>query len=154
MTSLNLRTNNLVGVIPTSLGNLTELRNLNLESNLDLRGPIPSSLGNLRELRTLFLHWNSLTGSIPPTLNNLTKLGTNTVYTQPVFMEFNLLTGVIPQALCKFRVFISRQRNGVNLPCAQSAHVGAFEVRLVPGDGRIVVVLAAAPRWCCGGRRL
>lgn len=48
-----LHGNNISGVIPATLGNLTRLVNLDLHDNL-LTGTIPSSLGALGRLRYLY----------------------------------------------------------------------------------------------------
>ena len=62
------------GPIPPELGQLTELRNLDLSWNSRLTGPIPPELGQLTNLERLYLNDNLLTGPIPPELGNLTKL--------------------------------------------------------------------------------
>jgi len=67
---LELPSNNLVGSLPSSLGNLTGLVQLILESN-QLSGTIPSSLSDLSNLIEFGLADNYLTGIVPPTLNNL-----------------------------------------------------------------------------------
>ena len=64
LTDLNLSTNELTGEIPDELGNLRNLRVLNLRSN-ELTGEIPDELGNLRNLKVLNLHSNNLRGDIP-----------------------------------------------------------------------------------------
>ena len=68
----------LKGRIPPAIGDLTELRLLNLEGNR-LTGSIPPELGGLANLEVLDLgDWwaghNNLTGSIPPQLADLTNL--------------------------------------------------------------------------------
>jgi len=70
---LNLYNNNLVGTMPNSLGNLSDLTDLELISN-QLSGSIPASLGNLTKLRYCFLESNSLSGNIPLSLRGLTYL--------------------------------------------------------------------------------
>ena len=83
--------NELTGVIPAEVGNLTSVTILRLDSN-QLSGSIPSQLGNLTNLRDLNLSRNALTGSIPlelGRLNNLTYLS----------LESNSLNGVIPSEL-------------------------------------------------------
>lgn len=67
--------NNLIGTIPESLGNLTNLQQLDLSHN-QLTGTIPSQLGNLTNLRKLSFVGNQLTGTIPAELANLTNLWT------------------------------------------------------------------------------
>jgi Leucine-rich repeat (LRR) protein len=83
--------NELTGNIPSSIGNLTYLTYLNLESN-NLTGNIPSSIGNLVDLTDINLEANHLTGSIPTTLGNLLNLyGLN--------LRNNDLTGDIPSSV-------------------------------------------------------
>lgn len=85
---LNLYNNNLIGPLPTSLGNLANLQNLFLYSN-QLTGQIPPELGSLTNLSHLDLHVNQLTGSIPVQLGNLSNLLALVLYK-------NQLTGPIP----------------------------------------------------------
>ena len=73
VTTLQLGDNNLVGTIPAELGELTELRQLNVRFN-NLNGSIPKELGQLVELQYLQIDGNELTGPIPPELGNLSKL--------------------------------------------------------------------------------
>ena len=67
---INLQTNNLIGTIPSSISQLTELQTLNLRDNA-LNGSIPVEIGDLDHLTTLDLGKNDLTGSIPPELCDL-----------------------------------------------------------------------------------
>ena len=61
-------------------------------SGKSLTGRIPATLGNLTKLLSLDLSSNSLTGPIPSTLGNLTKVGT-------LDLSSNGLTGPIPSTL-------------------------------------------------------
>lgn len=73
---LDLRSSSIVGSIPSSIGNLSNLTALYLSGN-SLTGIIPSAIGQLSQLSVLDLSRNLLTGSIPPFisfLNNLTQL--------------------------------------------------------------------------------
>ena len=61
---LELGGNNLIGSIPASLADLSQLQLLDLWGN-QLSGSIPASLGNLSPLEYLDLEGNQLSGSIP-----------------------------------------------------------------------------------------
>lgn len=85
---LSLSNNNLIGNIPTQIGNLTNLTTLSLSSN-DLSGAIPIEIGNLINLTYLVISNNDLTGSIPPEIGDLDNLIT-------LASSRNQLTGSIP----------------------------------------------------------
>ncbi|XP_023733027.1 probable LRR receptor-like serine/threonine-protein kinase RFK1 isoform X2 [Lactuca sativa] len=65
--------NRITGEIPPELGNLTSLRNLDLEANY-LSGTIPPQLGRLINLRSLILSSNQFTGRLTPALGQLVNL--------------------------------------------------------------------------------
>jgi hypothetical protein len=88
---LNLYGNQLSGAIPAELGNLLNLRTLQVWDN-QLNGTIPPELGNLINLEWLDLWINQLSGSIPPELGNLASLE----YLQ---LGYNQLSGTIPAEL-------------------------------------------------------
>ncbi len=90
VTRIALGGNNMAGVMPESLGSLTNLQYLNLDGN-SFTGAIPASLGSLANLRFLDLHDNFLTGAIPTSLGNLSFLTT-------LFLQDNLLDGAIPDS--------------------------------------------------------
>ena len=66
----NLPYSGLTGSIPSEIGNLTNLTELNLYGN-QLTGSIPSEIGNLTKLEYLFLNDNQLIGNIPSEVCNL-----------------------------------------------------------------------------------
>ena len=81
----------LTGVIPTELGQLSDLRQLYLGGN-QLTGPIPMELGQLSQLRRLSLGGNQLTGPIPMELSQLSQL-------ELLHLGGNQLTSEIPAEL-------------------------------------------------------
>ena len=83
----------LSGNMPDALGQLTELRWLNLASN-NLTGEVPSALRNLTKLRHLSLFDNRLTGKLPGFFSKLPKL-------KALHLHTNNFTGGIPKAWCE-----------------------------------------------------
>jgi hypothetical protein len=70
VTKISLSRNNLVGMLPDQLAQLSNLEFLTLDGN-QLSGSMPSELGNLTNLRALSLVSNQLVGTIPSELGNL-----------------------------------------------------------------------------------
>ena len=70
--------NNLNGVIPNDIGDLSNLTYLNLGGGAraynNLTGEIPVDIGKLTQLTVLHLGWNNLTGNIPSEFGNLINL--------------------------------------------------------------------------------
>ena len=91
VTGISLLFNNIQGTIPNSIGDLTNLRILELAFN-KLKGAIPTSIGNLTKLEVLSFNGNFLNGSIPASLGNLSEI-------KELHLSSNLLTGVMPTSL-------------------------------------------------------
>ncbi|KAK7290238.1 hypothetical protein RIF29_04514 [Crotalaria pallida] len=70
ITSLHLNNLYLKGSIPSSLGQLEHLQEIDLSHNF-FSGSIPSSLGNLSSLEYLDIRSNSLTGNLPESIGVL-----------------------------------------------------------------------------------
>ena len=71
--TLDLTANQLNGVLPSELANLTALTRLRLGNN-ELKEAIPGEITNLTQLVELALYRNQLTGSIPSGIGRLTEL--------------------------------------------------------------------------------
>jgi Leucine-rich repeat (LRR) protein len=131
---LDLSGNELVGVIPSEIGQCLKLTNisfgnntltgdvgsiinmlpriltkLNLDDNR-LNGTVPSSIGNFANLEWLHLGGNNLNGTIPTELgllSNLEALGLNS----------NQLTGTVPTSLARLpRLGKSQSHSSTVLP--------------------------------------
>ncbi len=89
--TLLLAGNNLVGNLPASLGDLSELVLLNLSNNT-LSGGIPPELGQLSSLNELNLSQNQLSGGIPATIGQLSAL-------RGLYLNQNQLNNSIPAAI-------------------------------------------------------
>ena len=71
--TLNLSSNYLTGMIPSSIGQLVKLTILNLSSN-QFTGSIPTTICNLIVLKEMKLYNNKLSGEIPLGISKLVKL--------------------------------------------------------------------------------
>ena len=85
---LNLANNNLVGLIPPEIRDLTDLTFLHLKQN-ELVSPIPIELGYLDKLTFLGLNDNLFTGALPAALSTLLDL-------QELYLHKNAFTGTFP----------------------------------------------------------
>ncbi|CAN6812346.1 unnamed protein product [Brassica oleracea] len=91
-----LYTNHFSGVFPPAIYNLSSLQYLSMFGN-SFTGNLRSHFGNLLpSLRGLYIGNNSLTGTIPSTLANISTL-------QVLGMELNSLTGSIPPNFAKLQ---------------------------------------------------
>ncbi|XP_059638057.1 probable inactive receptor kinase At2g26730 [Cornus florida] len=97
---LSLRSNRLIGQIPSDFSNLKLLRSLYLQNN-QLSGEFPTTVTELTRLARLDLSTNNFTGTIPFAVNNLTQL-------TKLFLENNGFSGQLPsinqQSLVDFNV--------------------------------------------------
>jgi hypothetical protein len=89
VSGMDLTANNLVGFVPTDLGQLTLLKILTLSLNA-LFGSIPMEIGSLSKLTILQLNRNGFTGTIPTEIGLLTNLS------EFLDLSDNKFTGTIP----------------------------------------------------------
>ncbi|CAM8907193.1 unnamed protein product [Rhodiola kirilowii] len=113
VTVLDLVKQKLDGVLTTSIGNLTFLRELYLTNNT-LHGEIPKEIGKLGRLQYLYLDGNSFEGGIPTELSNCSNL-------LQVSFSDNKITGIVPSqfaSLLKLTLFDAYQNNLMGeMPC-------------------------------------
>uniref|UniRef100_A0A7N2LC98 non-specific serine/threonine protein kinase n=1 Tax=Quercus lobata TaxID=97700 RepID=A0A7N2LC98_QUELO len=103
-----LNNNKISGNIPTGIGNLTNLEELDMGNN-KLSGHIPFEIGKLHKLQHLDLSTNNIFGNIPSSLGNLTILIT-------LYLQDNNLQGSIPSSLgkCENMIQLSLAKNNLN----------------------------------------
>ena len=94
VSSVELDSRSLTGVVPPALGNLTQLQHLSLWDN-QLSGPIPAALGNLMLLESMYLDRNELSGPIPVGLADPGDLAALRI----LYLYDNELSGEIPEEL-------------------------------------------------------
>lgn len=91
---LQLGNNNLNGILPSEIVNLTSLRTLNIPNN-ELSGEVPAFLGSLTELSLLDLSGCGFVGQLPVELSSLKKL-------RSLNLSKNELIGQLPNWLWEF----------------------------------------------------
>jgi len=89
VTGISLLFNNIEGILPDSIGNLENLRVLELSFNR-LSGELPLEIGQLTNLEFLIINGNNLNGSIPASIGNLNAL-------KELHLSSNGFTGVVPR---------------------------------------------------------
>jgi Leucine-rich repeat (LRR) protein len=140
VTELDLNYNNLVGIIPASIGYLDDLIDLDLSSN-QLTGSIPPEISSLTNLNNLYLSDNQFIGSIPPEIGNLTSISfLDLSYNQlsgsippeignltdlwDLNLDYNQLTGVIPPEIGNLTDLRDLELNGNQLSGSVPSEIG------------------------------
>ncbi len=144
ITEINLPGNNLIGPLPASIGNLTNLIRLIIYGN-GLTGSIPPELGNLIHLTTAYMWANSFSGTVPGNLKNcvaLQELGLSNnnltvledIGGMPALnylgLDGNNLTGAIPAFIGNFPnlwyLYLQNNKFTGPLPSTISSLTGLF----------------------------
>ncbi|URE33148.1 LRR receptor-like serine threonine-protein kinase [Musa troglodytarum] len=108
VSAILVRNNNLKGIIPSSLGQLSRLQSLDLSSN-SLQGPIPLSFANATNLYFLSLSNNNINTTLPPFFCNMDSL-------QVLDLSNNHLSGEVPNCKSPSLTFLqSLHLNGNDL---------------------------------------
>ncbi|XP_030442732.2 probable LRR receptor-like serine/threonine-protein kinase At3g47570 [Syzygium oleosum] len=94
VTVLDLSSENLDGIMPPHIGNMSFLREVHLQNN-SFRSEIPPQFGRLFRLQKLFLDNNSFSGQIPSNLSHCSNL-------LVLNLGFNTLEGNLPSELSSF----------------------------------------------------
>lgn len=115
--------NNLVGSVPPSIGNLTELTELGVFNNPGLAdSAIPSTIGELSKLRRVHLYGNHFGGTIPPSIGALSGL-------EKLMLCENRLSGSIPSSC------VHNTINGTCPPCTRTPSLPLSLFINYAGDG-------------------
>ena len=134
----------LVGAIPPAIGQLTKLSHLDLSMN-QLSGPIPGELSALSGLTYLNLSSNKLSGAIPPDLGQLSELG-------GFYLGGNELSGKIPTTLSRLQglefLWLNDNQLGGEIPRAlgQMSYIYHLDLSGNQLTGSIPGELGQAPR--------
>ncbi|XP_010320171.1 MDIS1-interacting receptor like kinase 2-like isoform X4 [Solanum lycopersicum] len=95
---VDLSMNQLSGIIPHAIGNLTNLVYLDLSSN-QFSGKIPPQIGSLSKVENLYISDNHLNGFIPAEIGHLPERLCNGGKLEILTVNRNKLTGTIPRSL-------------------------------------------------------
>jgi hypothetical protein len=120
MKSLILRNNSFYGIIPIEIGDLQDIKMLDLGYN-NFRGPIPSELQNIVSLEFLFLEGNRFSGGLPVGLHKLARISEN--------QDINWLNRVPTARFATIRIrrlLVSKQKD------SETIHIPEHRGRLSP----------------------
>ena len=95
VTSISLASNNMVGTVSPSVGELEGLKLLDLSSN-ELGGDLPAFFDRLSALQYLRLNNNQFTGGLPTSFQNFSVTYPNLAEIQ---LQYNQLSGGIPESM-------------------------------------------------------
>eukprot|EP00249_Psilotum_nudum_P030476 c43128_g1_i1 orf=605-2923(-) len=95
LSTLDISVNEMTGVIPANLIDLTSLISLNLAHN-DLTGSIPANIERLQQLQAFDVSNNKFSGKVPSELGDITGLAT-------LDLSKNSFTGGLPSSLAELK---------------------------------------------------
>ncbi|KAL4632604.1 hypothetical protein ACB092_04G063700, partial [Castanea dentata] len=108
LTYFEISRNFIIGEIPLGMGNLVNLTTLGMIDN-KFSGTIPDNIGNLQKLQRLYLNNNRLSRRLPITLGNLSLLN-------ELFLDNNKLQGTIPSSIenCQNLLLLNLSQNNLS----------------------------------------
>ncbi|KAJ7566855.1 hypothetical protein O6H91_02G121500 [Diphasiastrum complanatum] len=134
--SLSLRSNMLVGPLPSDLSNCNQLREVYLQHNR-LSGNLPEDFSAWPALTQINFSFNNISGAIPASLSNLTRL-------QSLFLQNNSFTGAVPAVdqptLMQFSV-----ENNLLSGSVPATLVSRFNASAFQGNSQICGLPESAP---------
>ncbi|CAL5328170.1 unnamed protein product [Camellia sinensis] len=119
---LLLDNNKIFGSIPTGIGNLVKLQQIELWEN-QFTGNIPADIGKLQELQILRLSNNKFSGNIPSSLGNLSLLS-------KLGLSGNNFYGRIPSSLGKCQILeeLNLERNNFSVEIGNLKNLEVLDV--------------------------
>ena len=121
VTSINLASQSLTGILPSDLGTLTQLTTLSLQGN-SLSGPLPS-LANLTSLQKLYLDSNNFSSIPSGFFQGLTRLQTLTLS-----KNHNLTPWTIPTELTQASSLVNFYASSANIIGSLPDFFGYFPI--------------------------
>eukprot|EP00250_Pteridium_aquilinum_P021776 c25220_g1_i2 orf=850-3552(+) len=122
VTQMFLMSEDLSGTLPSAVGNLTYLTDLDLSSNPNLGGSLPAEIGNLTNLKRLFVQSCNFSGSIPSEIGNMTNLNF-------LGLSWNSFTGPLPATVGRLENLIwfdvSSNNLSGSLPVSSTSGIGS-----------------------------
>ncbi|WP_138429452.1 leucine-rich repeat domain-containing protein [Fodinibius saliphilus] len=85
-----------ISQIPSEVYDITSLEGLYMSHNYNVTHGIDSKVGNLRNLRHFYMAENNMTGDLPSSMSNLTKLTYFTIGSSSQTSNQNSFTGTLP----------------------------------------------------------
>ena len=136
--------NNYLTSLPPELSNLQALTSLSMGFN-SLSGPLPSSIGHLSGLVGLFLENNQFNGTLPSSLSLLTSL-------KQLELDHNLFSGEIPSSLASMvqleTLHLNDNRLEGALPVELGLHMDHRMVSLFLSNNLLNGSVKSLEKWC------
>ncbi len=121
--ALTLSDNNLVGPLPEEIGDLTALREFELDGNR-ISGSLPGSMAGMGSLKRLYLDANRVTGSLPQGLGTLPGL-------ERLLLDDNLLDDLPDLSAASSALIFAVRRNRLTFEDFEPS-IGFFDFRYAP----------------------